>query len=228
SSPFFTDEELELLLPVVVRGQSDAACLYNVVELLLHSGRSLPHVMLMLVFEACDGNTQMDLLKKSFYEYHATLMEPWDGPAALCVTDGKIIGATLYRNGLRPLRFPVTSDDRVVVASEAGALPIDEATIIKKGRQQPGKIFVVDMEAGKIRSDEEVKGELVRQQPYGEWINNYKIKLEELADPRVTFTYLSKESVFKYQQSFGYSREDIETILTPMALTGYEPIGSMG
>ena len=228
SSPYFTAEEMEILLPVVDKGQSDSACLDNVVELLLHSGRSLPHVMLMLVPEAWDGNTQMDPLKKAFYEYHATLMEPWDGPAALCFTDGKIIGATLDRNGLRPLRYAVTSDDRVIVASEAGALPIDESTIIKKGRQQPGKIFVVDMEEGVIRTDEEVKGELIRQQPYGEWINNYKIKLEELADPRVTFTYLSKDSVFKYQQAFGYSREDIETILTPMATTGYEPIGSMG
>jgi glutamate synthase (NADPH/NADH) large chain len=228
SSPYFTKEEMEILLPVVDKGQSDSACLDNVVEILLHSGRSLPHVMLMLVPEAWDGNTQMDPLKRAFYEYHATLMEPWDGPAALCFTDGKIIGTTLDRNGLRPLRYAVTSDDRVIVASEAGALPIDESIIIKKGRQQPGKIFVVDMEAGKIRTDEEVKGELVRQQPYGEWINNYKIKLEELADPRVTFTYLSKESVFKYQQAFGYSREDIETILTPMATTGYEPIGSMG
>ncbi|MFZ4863539.1 glutamate synthase large subunit [Sphingobacterium sp. Mn56C] len=228
SSPYFTAEEMEILLPVVDRGQSDSACLDNVVELLLHSGRSLPHVMLMLVPEAWDGNTQMDPLKRAFYEYHATLMEPWDGPAALCFTDGKMIGATLDRNGLRPLRFAVTSDNRVIVASEAGALPIDESIIIKKGRQQPGKIFVVDMEEGIIRTDEEVKGQLVNQQPYGEWLNNYKIKLEELADPRVTFTYLSKESVFKYQQSFGYSREDIETILTPMALTGYEPIGSMG
>lgn len=228
SSPYFTAEEMEILLPVVDRGQSDSACLDNVVELLLHSGRSLPHVMLMLVPEAWDGNEQMDPLKKAFYEYHATLMEPWDGPAALCFTDGNIIGATLDRNGLRPLRYAITSDDRVVVASEAGALPIDESLIIKKGRQQPGKIFVVDMDSGKIKSDDEIKGELIHQQPYGEWINNYKIKLEELATPRVTFTYLSKDSVFKYQQSFGYSREDIDSILTPMALTGYEPIGSMG
>lgn len=228
SSPYFTEEEMEILLPVVDKGQSDSACLDNVVELLLHSGRSLPHVMLMLVPEAWDGNPQMDPLKKAFYEYHATLMEPWDGPAALCFTDGKVIGATLDRNGLRPLRYAVTSDDRVIVASEAGALPIDESTIIKKGRQQPGKIFVVDMEQGKIRTDEEVKGELVSKQPYGDWINKYKIKLEELAEPRVTFTYLSKDSVFKYQQAFGYSREDIETILSPMATTGYEPVGSMG
>ncbi|MFD1768535.1 glutamate synthase large subunit [Sphingobacterium suaedae] len=228
SSPYFTDEEMQILLPVVDRGQSDSACLDNVVELLLHSGRSLPHVMLMLVPEAWDGNSQMDPLKKAFYEYHATLMEPWDGPAALCFTDGKTIGATLDRNGLRPLRFAVTSDDRVIVASEAGALPIPESLIIKKGRQQPGKIFVVDMEQGCIRSDEEVKGELIRQQPYGEWLNNYKIRMDELEEPRVTYTYLKKESVFKYQQAFGYSREDLETILTPMALTGYEPIGSMG
>lgn len=228
SSPYFTAEEMEILLPVVDKGQSDSACLDNVVELLLHSGRSLAHVMLMLVPEAWDGNEQMDPLKKAFYEYHATLMEPWDGPAALCFTDGKVIGATLDRNGLRPLRYAITSDDRVIVASEAGALPIDESIIIKKGRQRPGKIFVVDMLKGRIRADEEVKGELINQQPYGEWIDKYKIKLTELADPRVTFTYLSKDSVFKYQKSFGYSREDIETILTPMALTGYEPIGAMG
>ena len=228
SSPYFTDEEMQILLPVVDRGQSDSACLDNVVELLLHSGRSLPHVMLMLVPEAWDGNTQMDPMKKAFYEYHATLMEPWDGPAALCFTDGNTIGATLDRNGLRPLRFAVTSDDRVVVASEAGALPVAEHLIIKKGRQQPGKIFVVDMEKGCIRSDQEVKGELIRQQPYGEWLDNYKIRMAELEAPRVTYTYLKKESVFKYQQAFGYSREDLERIITPMALTGYEPIGSMG
>ncbi|RZF58201.1 glutamate synthase large subunit [Sphingobacterium corticibacterium] len=228
SSPYFTEEEMQILLPVVDRGQSDSACLDNVVELLLHSGRSLPHVMLMLVPEAWDGNTQMDPLKRAFYEYHATLMEPWDGPAALCFTDGNTIGATLDRNGLRPLRFAVTSDDRVVVASEAGALPVPESLIIKKGRQQPGKIFVVDMEKGCIRSDEEVKGELIRQQPYGEWLDNYKIRMAELEAPRVTYTYLKKESVFKYQQAFGYSREDLESIITPMAMTGYEPIGSMG
>ncbi|AIM35857.1 glutamate synthase [Sphingobacterium sp. ML3W] len=228
SSPYFTPEEMEILLPVVDYGQSDSACLDNVAELLLHSGRSLAHVMLMLVPEAWDGNTQMDPLKRAFYEYHATLMEPWDGPAALCFTDGKSIGATLDRNGLRPLRYAITADHRVIVASEAGALPIDESLIIKKGRQQAGKIFLVDMEQGKILSDEEVKGALVRQQPYGNWLDSYKIKLAELAEPRVTYTYLSKESVFKYQQTFGYSREDLETILTPMAINGYEPTGSMG
>lgn len=228
SSPYFSQEEMEILLPVVDKGQSDSACLDNVVEILLHSGRSLPHVMLMLVPEAWDGNTQMDPLKKAFYEYHATLMEPWDGPAALCFTDGNIIGATLDRNGLRPLRYAITSDERVIVASEAGALPIDESLIIKKGRQQPGKIFVVDMKAGQIVTDEEVKDDLVKRKPYAQWIEKYKIKLEQLDKPRVTFTYLAKESVLKYQHAFGYTREDIESILTPMATTGYEPIGSMG
>src|SRR5690606_4038169 len=167
-------------------------------------------------------------LKKAFYEYHATLMEPWDGPAALCFTDGTTIGAMLDRNGLRPLRFAVTSDDRVIVASEAGALPVDENLIIKKGRQQPGKIFLVDMQQGEILTDDQVKGELVKRQPYADWLNQYKIRMEELAEPRVTFTYLSKESVFKYQQIFGYSREDVDKIIAPMALEGKEPIGSMG
>lgn len=228
SSPYFTKEELEILLPVVDPGLSDSASLDNVVELLSHSGRSLPHVMLMLVPEAWDGNEAMDPMRKAFYEYHATIMEPWDGPAALCFTDGKTIGAMLDRNGLRPLRYAVTRDDRVVVASEAGALPIEESLIIKKGRQQPGKIFLVDMDKGEILSDEALKYELASKQPYGEWLNKLKININDLAEPRVTFTYLSKESVFKYQQIFGFTREDIEDILVPMAIDGKEPVGSMG
>jgi len=228
SSPYFSDEELDILLPVVDPGLSDSASLDNVVELMLNSGRSLPHVMLMLVPEAWDGNNAMDPLRKAFYEYHATIMEPWDGPAALCFTDGKTIGAMLDRNGLRPLRYAVTDDDRVVVASEAGALPIEESTIVKKGRQQPGKIFLVDMDKGEILNDDAIKYELASKQPYGEWLDKYKINIKDLAEPRVTFTYLSKDSVFKYQQIFGYSREDIEGILTPMALEGKEPVGSMG
>lgn len=228
SSPYFTADELDILLPVVESGQSDSACLDNIAELLMHSGRSIAHAMLMLVPEAWDDTAQIDPLKKAFYEYHATLMEPWDGPAALCFTDGNTIGAMLDRNGLRPLRFAVTADDRVIVASEAGALPIDESIITRKGRLQPGKIFLVDMQEQKILSDEQVKGELMTRQPYGDWLNQYKIRMEELAEPRVTFTYLSKDSVFKYQQIFGYSREDVDHIITPMALTGKEPIGSMG
>ncbi|MBC7743913.1 MAG: glutamate synthase large subunit [Flavobacterium sp.] len=228
ASPFFSKEEMDTLLPVIDNNQSDSACLDNVVELLYHCGRSLPHVMMMLIPEAWDGNEQMDPLKKAFYEYHATLVEPWDGPAAVTFTDGRIIGATLDRNGLRPLRYMITNDDRIIVASEAGVLITDEAIIIKKGRLQPGKMLITDIKKGKILSDEEVKNEIINKQPYSQWLENYKIRLEELAEPRVAFTQLSNESIFKYQQVFGYTREDIETIIKPMAVGGKEPIGSMG
>ncbi|WP_423145962.1 glutamate synthase large subunit [Rubrolithibacter danxiaensis] len=228
ASPYFSKEEMEIILPVIDNNQSDSACLDNVVEVLMHSGRSLPHVMMMLVPEAWDGNEQMDPLKKAFYEFHATMMEPWDGPAALNFTDGKIIGAILDRNGLRPLRYAVTSDDRVIVASEAGALPIPEDKIIKKGRLQPGKMFLVDIEEGKIITDEEIKTKVASQSPYGQWLENYKIRMNELPEPRLAFTNLSADSVFRYQQVFGYSREDVDVIIKSMALDGKEPIGSMG
>ncbi|WP_295664564.1 glutamate synthase large subunit [uncultured Mucilaginibacter sp.] len=227
-SPYFTQDEMEMLLPVIDNNQSDSACLDNIVEILLHSGRSLPHVMMMLVPEAWDGNEQMDPIKKAFYEYHATLMEPWDGPAALTFTDGKLIGALLDRNGLRPLRYVVTSDNRVIVASEAGVLALDETTVIRKGRLQPGKMLLIDTEQGKIITDDEIKRKIAGAQPYGRWLENYKIRLEELPEPRLTFSSLASDSVFKYQQVFGYSREDIETIIMPMAIDGKEPIGSMG
>ncbi|WP_375435178.1 glutamate synthase large subunit [uncultured Hymenobacter sp.] len=228
ASPFFTAEEMEMLLPVIDDGQSDSACLDNIIEVLTHSGRSLPHVMMMLVPEAWDGNEQMDPLKKAFYEFHATFMAPWDGPAALTFTDGRIIGAMLDRNGLRPLRYVITDDGRVIMASEAGVLAIPEKTVLQKGRLQPGKMFLVDTVAGQIITDEEIKADLAGRQPYGQWLENYKIRLEELPEPRQVFTDLAADSVFKYQQVFGYTREDLETILKPMALDGKEPIGSMG
>lgn len=228
TTPHFSKEELDMVLPIVADGQSDSACLDNMIELLSLTGRSLPHVMMMLIPEAWDGNEQMDPIKKAFYEYHASFMEPWDGPASISFTDGKIIGATLDRNGLRPSRYCVTTDGRVIMASETGVLPIDQSTVIEKGRLQPGKMFVVDMEQGRIISDEELKQTICAQQPYGDWLNQYKIRLEELDEPRVTFTHLSDDSVNKYQKAFGYSTEDIETILKPMALEGKEPIGSMG
>jgi glutamate synthase (NADPH/NADH) large chain len=227
-SPYFSKEEMDDLLPIIDYNQSDSACLDNVVELLVHAGRSLPHVMMMLVPEAWDGNEQMDPLKKAFYEYHATLMEPWDGPAALNFTDGKIIGATLDRNGLRPLRYVQTSDHRIIVASEAGVLPVDEKTVVKKGRLQPGKMLVVNLEEGRVVSDEELKTKIASAKPYAEWLANFKMELEDLDEPRVVFTELSSPSTFKYQQVFGYSREDLETIIKPMALDGKEAIGSMG
>jgi glutamate synthase (NADPH/NADH) large chain len=228
TSPFFTNEEMETLLPIVTEGQSDSACLDNMIELLALTGRSLPHVMMMLIPEAWDGNDQMDPVKKAFYEFHASIMEPWDGPASISFTDGKIIGATLDRNGLRPSRYCVTNDDRVIMASETGALPVDPAIIIEKGRLQPGKMFVVDMEQGRIISDEELKNDICSRKPYGDWLNQYKIRLEELEEPRVAFTHLSDASILKYQKSFGYSTEDIDELITPMAVDGKEPIGSMG
>jgi glutamate synthase (NADPH/NADH) large chain len=228
TSPYFTKEEMELLLPVVEEGQSDSASLDNMIELLTLCGRSLPHVMMMLIPEAWDGNELMDPVKKAFYEFHASFMEPWDGPASISFTDGKIIGATLDRNGLRPSRYCLTTDDRVIMASETGVLPIAPERIKEKGRLQPGKMFIVDLEHGRIISDEELKQQICSQKPYGEWLNKYKIQLDELDEPRVTFTHLSDQSVLKYQKAFGYSREDINLIISPMALQGKEPVGSMG
>ena len=228
TSPYFSKEEMEMLLPIVTGGQSDSACLDNMIELLTLTGRSLPHVMMMLIPEAWDGNEQMDKVKKAFYEYHASIMEPWDGPASISFTDGKVIGATLDRNGLRPSRYCVTTDDRVIMASETGVLPIDPKMVREKGRLQPGKMFIVDLEQGRIISDDELKHKICSQKPYGDWLNQYKIRLEELEDPRVEFTHLTDESVLKYHKAFGYTTEDIENIIKPMALDAKEPVGSMG
>ena len=184
--------------------------------------------MMMLIPEAWDGNDQMDPVKKAFYEFHASLMEPWDGPASISFTDGKMIGATLDRNGLRPSRYCVTTDDRVIMASETGVLPVDQKMIREKGRLQPGKMFIVDMEQGRIISDDELKNKICSSKPYAEWLNKYKIRLEELPEPRVLFTDLQHDQIFKYQKAFGYTTEDVESIITPMALDGKEPIGSMG
>lgn len=227
-TPFFSKEEMDMLLPLVTSNQSDSACLDNMIELLTLTGRSLPHVMMMLIPEAWDGNEDMDPVKKAFYEFHACLMEPWDGPASISFTDGKIIGATLDRNGLRPSRYCVTTDDRVIMASETGALPIDQKLIKEKGRLQPGKMFIVDMEQGRIISDQEVKETICSQKPYDEWLNKYKIRLNELPPPRIMFTHLEHDQVFKYQKAFGYSTEDLEQLILPMAIDGKEPIGSMG
>jgi glutamate synthase (NADPH/NADH) large chain len=228
TSPYFSKEEMEMLLPLISGSQSDSASLDNMIELLTMTGRSLPHVMMMLIPEAWDGNEDMDPVKKAFYEYHASIMEPWDGPASISFTDGKMIGATLDRNGLRPSRYCVTSDDRVIMASETGALPVDPTLVIEKGRLQPGKMFIVDMEEGRIISDEEAKLQICSQKPYGEWLNKYKIRLNELPEPRVMFTHLEHDQVFKYQKAFGYSSEDLDNIIAPMAEDGKEPVGSMG
>ncbi|WP_026463221.1 glutamate synthase large subunit [Adhaeribacter aquaticus] len=227
SSEYFSREELDMILPVCDPTASDSANLDNVVELLTLSGRSLPHVMMMLIPEAWDGNTHMSESKRAFYEYHAALMEPWDGPASISFTDGRIVGATLDRNGLRPSRYLVTSDDKVIMASEAGVIEVDPAKIVKKGRLQPGKMFVADLEQGRIISDEELKNDICTRQPYAEWLKN-KISIKDLPEPLGTFHQPNDEALLKHQQAYGYSSEDLKVIISEMAETGKEPLGSMG
>ena len=227
-SNVFTKEELNMILPICPPGQSDSAMLDNAIELLYLAGRSLPHVMMMLIPEAWDGNESMDPVRKAFYEYHAALMEPWDGPASISFTDGKLIGATLDRNGLRPSRFWVLDDDTVIMASEAGVLDVDQSKVVSKGRLQPGKMFVVDMEQGRIIPDDELKADICSRHPYAEWLKEYKIRLEELPEPRVEYKHPYERELLLRQQSFGFTTEDIRIILAQMVETGKEALGSMG
>ncbi|MFM8912516.1 MAG: glutamate synthase large subunit, partial [Flammeovirgaceae bacterium] len=228
ASPRFSTEELNMILPICNPRQSDSSNLDNVVELLVHAGRSLPHVMMMLIPEAWDGNEQMSQEKRDFYEYHANLMEPWDGPASITFTDGKIVGATLDRNGLRPSRFVVTDDDVVIMASEVGVLDVDPAKVVTKGRLQPGKMFVVDLDKGRIISDDELKKEICLQQPYGKWVRENKVRLSDLPEPGGSFHKYDPVTFLKRQISFGYTSEDVRVILTQMCETGKEALGSMG
>jgi len=226
SSPLFGDD-IKKLFPIIAPGGSDSANFDNAVELLFQAGRSLPHVMAMLIPEAWAGNPHMKPEKREFYEYHASLMEPWDGPAAMAFTDGKVIGAALDRNGLRPGRYVVTHDDLVIMASEAGVLAVAPENIKTKGRLQPGKMFLVDTEEGRIISDKEIKQRLYRRQPYGEWLKQYQITLDQLPEPpRVHGS--DHDTILCRQRAFGYTDEDIKLILGPMAALGEEPIGSMG
>jgi glutamate synthase (NADPH/NADH) large chain len=227
TSTVFTKEEIEMLLPICDPGNSDSAHLDNVIELLVLSGRSLPHVMMMLVPEAWDGNESMSEVKHAFYEYHAAMMEPWDGPASISFTNGKIVGATLDRNGLRPSRWCLLDDDTVIMASEVGVIDVDPAKVITKGRLQPGKMFVADLEQGRIISDEEIKNDICTSQPYGDWLKN-KIKLSEQPEPSITYNQPEESALLKKQQVFGYSSEDLRVILGEIATTAYEPLGSMG
>jgi glutamate synthase (NADPH/NADH) large chain len=226
-SKYFTREELDMVLPLCDPTASDSSNLDNAIEMLVLSGRSLPHVMMMLIPEAWDGNKDMSEEKKAFYEDHAALMEPWDGPASISFTDGKIVGATLDRNGLRPSRYLVTDDDKIIMASEAGVLDTDPARIVMKGRLQPGKMFVADLEQGRIISDEELKQDICSRHPYKDWLKN-KIKIKDLPSPPGEFHQPDDVTLLKKQQAFGYSKEDLKTILCEMAATGKEPLGSMG
>ncbi|UHG89681.1 glutamate synthase large subunit [Spirosoma oryzicola] len=224
----FTKDEMDMLLPICDPKQSDSANLDNAIELLVMSGRSLPHVMMMLVPEAWDGNEHMDPVRKAFYEFHAALIEPWDGPASISFTDGRIVGATLDRNGLRPSRFWVTNDDVVIMASEVGVLDIDPAKVVSKGRLQPGKMFLVDMEQGRIVSDEEIKAEISSRKPYQHWLDENKIRISDLEAPIRTYQKYDPAKLLRMQQAFGFTSEDLRMILAPMVETGKEALGSMG
>ncbi|OZI77162.1 glutamate synthase-related protein [Bordetella genomosp. 12] len=222
-------EDLKKLYPIVYEGQSDTATFDNCLELLVNSGYSLSHAMMMMIPEAWEQHTQMDQSRRAFYEYHAAMMEPWDGPAAVAFTDGRQIGATLDRNGLRPARYLVTDDDMVIMASEAGTLSIPENRIVKKWRLQPGKMFLIDLEQGRIIDDSEIKSQLANSRPYRQWIERLQIKLESLPAPRSN-SPATQTSVplLDRQQAFGWTQEDYKFILEPMASTGEEVIGSMG
>ncbi|MGV9296294.1 glutamate synthase large subunit [Amycolatopsis sp. NPDC003676] len=218
--------DLKRIYPVITRGASDSASFDEVLELLHLGGRSLPHSVLMMIPEAWENHQEMDPARRAFYEFHSTLMEPWDGPALVAFTDGAQIGAVLDRNGLRPGRYWVTDDGLVVLASEVGVLELDQAKIVRKGRLEPGRMFLVDTVAGRIVEDEEIKGQLASEHPYDEWVDAGLLRLEEL--PERDREVPLHAALVRRQQAFGYTEEELETILEPMARTGAEPIGSMG
>jgi glutamate synthase (NADPH/NADH) large chain len=220
-------EDLDTIWPLIPEGQSDSACFDNALELLVMGGYSLAHAMMLLIPEAWSGNRLMDDKRRAFYEYHAALMEPWDGPAAVAFTDGRQIGATLDRNGLRPARYLVTDDDMVIMASEMGVLDVPEERIVKKWRLQPGKMFLIDLEQGRIIDDAELKAALADAQPYQEWLIRTQIHLDALPTD-VAPMAPDEDTLRDAQQAFGYTQEDIKFLLTPMVVTGQEAVGSMG
>jgi glutamate synthase (NADPH) large chain len=221
-------KDLDKLWPLIYPGQSDSAAFDNALELLVMSGYSMAHAVMMMIPEAWESHTLMDEKRRAFYEYHAAMMEPWDGPAAVAFTDGRQIGATLDRNGLRPARYLVTDDDLVVMASESGVLPIPDSKIVKKWRLQPGKMFLIDMEQGRIIDDQELKESLASAKPYQDWLGRINIKLDGLEVPRDAAAPECAAPMLDRQQAFGYTQEDIKFILEPMGKSGEESTGSMG
>ena len=219
-------DDLQKLYPLIFEGQSDTASFDNALELLVMAGYPIAQAMMMMIPEAWENHTMMDDNRRAFYEYHAAMMEPWDGPAAMAFTDGRQIGGTLDRNGLRPARYIITDDDLVVMASESGVLPIPEARIIKKWRLQPGKMFLIDLEAGRIIDDKEIKDTYSNAKPYKQWINSVRIKLNSLKGEEDNTPEAA--SLLDRQQAFGYTQEDIKFLMEPMAVSGEEAIGSMG
>ena len=226
TSEIFGDE-LKKILPVINTDGSDSAQFDNCVELLTLAGRELPHAMMMMIPEPWENHESMDPERRAFYEFHSCLMEPWDGPASMAFTDGKFIGACLDRNGLRPSRYYVTHDDVVIMASEAGVLPIAPERVKVKGRLQPGKMFLVDLEQGRIITDEELKKKYASAQPYGKWLEENHVLLKNLPEPPHTHE-LDHDMILQRQQAFGYTFEDLRFIVGPMARDGVQPLGSMG
>jgi glutamate synthase (NADPH/NADH) large chain len=229
--------DLDKMWPLIPHGQSDTACIDNALEILVAGGYSLAHAMMLLIPEAWAENPLMDPDRRAFYEYYAALMEPWDGPAAIAFTDGRQIGATLDRNGLRPARYLITDDDHVIMASEAGVLPLPEERIVRKWRLQPGKMLLIDLEEGRIIDDAEIKQKLATKHPYAEWLRATQVQLEELPEPSDTPAPMPEmppmrpndaDALLKQQQAFGYTQEDIQFFLEPMAQEGDDPVGSMG
>jgi len=226
SSPILGGD-LAKIWPLIYDGQSDSASFDNALELLVMGGYSVAHAMMMMIPEAWENHTLMDPARRAFYEYHAAMMEPWDGPASIAFTDGRQIGATLDRNGLRPSRYIVTEDDLVIMGSECGCLPVPEERIVKKWRLQPGKMFLVDLEKGRIVDDKELKDTLAGARPYAEWIERIRVKLDEVESEK-TRPLKSAVALLDRQQAFGYTQEDLKFILQPMMTSGEEPVGSMG
>ncbi len=226
-SKLYEPGDIPKIKPIIREGLSDTACLDNALELLVRSGYSLPHAMMMLIPEAWENHESMSQVKKDFYTYHSCLMEPWDGPAAVTFCDGKSIGAVLDRNGLRPSRYVITDDDRVIMASEVGALEFPPEKIVKKGRLEPGKMFLVDLEQGRIVDDEELKHAIASAKPYGKWARQYMVRLSDLP-PVPELPPADHDTLLERQMAFGYTLEDIKFILGPMGQSGEEAVGSMG
>ena len=226
SSPIL-GRDLEKVWPLIYDGQSDSASFDNALELLVMSGYSVPHAMMMMIPEAWEGHEHMDASRRAFYEYHAAMMEPWDGPASIAFTDGRQIGATLDRNGLRPSRYIVTDDELVIMGSECGCLPIPEEKIVKKWRLQPGKMFLVDLEKGRIVDDKELKETLAHAKPYTEWMDRIRVRLDNVESDKQQ-PERSTVPLLDRQQAFAYTQEDLKFLITPMAENGEEPTGSMG
>ena len=220
-------EDLKKIFPIVIEGNSDSAVFDNVLEFLHMAGRPLPLAVLMMIPEAWSGHESMSAERRAFYEYHSCLMEPWDGPASIAFTDGRVVGAVLDRNGLRPSRYYVTKDDLVVMASEVGVLDIPPEQVLIKERLHPGRIFLVDTEQGRIIDDAELKAEFANEHPYGEWLKEHLLPIDTLPVPPDVAT-TDPETLLQRQQSFGYTHEDVRLLMTPMAGAGTEPIGSMG